>query len=228
MQSYLPKLGVSEASIPVVEEAYEDLLDLMNEHLRQHPFLMGGRPCLADYAMMGPLYAHLARDVYPSSHMKKRAPFVYRWVERMNAGDDGMAEFFDWDKELPADDALPDTLLPILSYFVNDYAPELVAVIEIVNARAREDGVEPGSPVLAEGARGIGERQVAYRGLTLDLGMRHFTFYMLQRPILYFQSLTGSEKKSASGLIESIGATDLLGLKLERKMARVDGVEIFE
>jgi hypothetical protein len=34
---------------------------------------------------MGPLYAHLARDPYPSVLMKQQAQRVWRWVERMNA-----------------------------------------------------------------------------------------------------------------------------------------------
>ena len=47
-------------------------------------YLLGGRPCLADFAFMGPMYAHLYRDPYPSVIMKNVSPRVAEWVERMN------------------------------------------------------------------------------------------------------------------------------------------------
>jgi glutathione S-transferase len=227
MQSYLPGLGVSDRSIPKIEEAYEELLDLLNEHFRLYPYLLGGRPCLADYGLMGPMYAHLARDVYPSGQMKKRAPFVYRWVERMNVADDGMAEFSDMKRELLPKDALPETLLPVLRYFLRDYEGELSAIVDEVNSRFAEEGIVHGSPVLPEGQRSLGKFKVKYRGLVLDLGVRHFAFYMVQRPIQFYQELEAKDKAQVDLLLDEIGGSDLLNKVLDAKMSRDTGVEIF-
>jgi hypothetical protein len=45
--------------------------------------MLGGRPTLADFAMMGPLYAHLFRDPVPGKLVRTRAPLVGSWIERV-------------------------------------------------------------------------------------------------------------------------------------------------
>ena len=57
----VPMLGVSEDTIPGVEAAYEAFLKDMTEHLRHHAYVLGGRASLGDFALNGPLYAHLLR-----------------------------------------------------------------------------------------------------------------------------------------------------------------------
>ncbi|TNE57075.1 MAG: glutathione S-transferase family protein [Alphaproteobacteria bacterium] len=227
MAGYLPVLGITEETIPEIEASYETLLDLLNEHFRFHPYLLGGRPCLADYGMVGPMYAHLARDVYPSALMKKRAPFVYRWVERMNASDDGFAEFWDLEPELVADDEIPDTLLPVIELFVGDYFPELEMLVDAVNARASQDGMGPGSPVLPEGKNGLGRHVVPYRGVQVHQAIRHFSYYMLQRSMFYYQELAVAQKADVAALLEKVGARGLFERGLKHKMVRDKGAEYF-
>ena len=69
----------------MIEAAYEELLDRLEAHFRVSPYLLGGRPSIGDFGMIAPLYAHLGRDPYPASLMKRRAPHCYRWVERMSS-----------------------------------------------------------------------------------------------------------------------------------------------
>jgi hypothetical protein len=90
---FLPGLGVTPETIPAVEAAYEDLLDALDRHFQQHPYVMGGRPCIADFGLMAPMFAHLGRDPVPSQLMKSRAPNVYRWTERMNLASIADGEF---------------------------------------------------------------------------------------------------------------------------------------
>jgi glutathione S-transferase len=82
--SFLPGLGVLPETIPAIEAAYEELLNLLDIHFQHHPYLLGGRPCIADFGFMAPLFAHLGRDPVPAALMMKRAPNVFRWTERMN------------------------------------------------------------------------------------------------------------------------------------------------
>ena len=77
--------GVSPETIPLIESAYLELLELLQAHLGGAPYLLGGRPSLADYGLIAPLYAHLSRDPHPSTLMKQRAHRVFRWTERMNS-----------------------------------------------------------------------------------------------------------------------------------------------
>ena len=52
-----------DGSQEAIERSFEALLDLLTEHFMAHEYLLGDRPCLADFAMMGPLYAHLYRAI---------------------------------------------------------------------------------------------------------------------------------------------------------------------
>ena len=61
MNSYLPQLGVDEHTIPEIEASFLQLLNTLNAHFAEHPYLFGGRPSLADYGLIGPLFAHLGR-----------------------------------------------------------------------------------------------------------------------------------------------------------------------
>ncbi|PHY13768.1 hypothetical protein CSW58_03550 [Caulobacter sp. B11] len=107
MRKAMAGFGVNEQSIPLIEAAYEEFLDLFDAHLAHAPYLLGGRPTIGDYGLIGPLFAHLARDPYPSLLMKRRAHRVWRWVERMNSADLDSAEY-GW----PAPSCSPTTACP--------------------------------------------------------------------------------------------------------------------
>ena len=56
-------------------------IETENIHLKTHRFLLGDKPCLGDFGLMGPLKAHLALDPIPGKIMKVKSPFVYEWIE---------------------------------------------------------------------------------------------------------------------------------------------------
>ncbi len=128
-----PPSGSPTSSSTRSRRSYEEFLDLFDAHLAGSPYLLGGRPTIADYGFMGPLYAHLARDPYPSVLMKRRAPRVWRWVERMNAPDPDAGEYGDCSEELFADDGVPDTLRALLAYIGEEYLDEAVAQVVAVD-----------------------------------------------------------------------------------------------
>ena len=76
--------SVNPDTIPSIEAAYDEFMNLAEAHFREHPFLLGGRPTIGDYALFGPLFAHLGRDPKPLALMQKRAPALFQWLERMN------------------------------------------------------------------------------------------------------------------------------------------------
>ena len=83
----LPFVGVVPDSIPAIEAHTRDLLDRLSTHFARHPYVLGGRPSLADCALMGPLYAHLYLDAVPSRLLRETAPLVCHWIQRMNNPD---------------------------------------------------------------------------------------------------------------------------------------------
>ena len=82
----LPPLGVSPTTAPAIEQSYEAFLREFSAHLEVHPYALGGRATLADFALYGPLYAHLYRDPASGDLMRRYAPKVADWVERVKAG----------------------------------------------------------------------------------------------------------------------------------------------
>ena len=84
-QGFVPLLGITEKSIPYIEDWYENtVLHYLNEHFATHNYLLGDKPCTGDFGLLGPLYAHLYRDPAPKQLMDKLAPNVAAWVKRMN------------------------------------------------------------------------------------------------------------------------------------------------
>ena len=86
--------GVTEQSQTLVEELYLEYLEALNKHFEQYPYLLGWKPCVGDFGLLAPMYAHLGRDPHPACLMQQRAPRVYRWVERMNRADQDAPEYF--------------------------------------------------------------------------------------------------------------------------------------
>ena len=116
------------------KSAYLDILDVLNDHFLQWPYLLGGRPSPADFGFITLLFAHLSRDPHSAQIMKLRAPQVFRWTERMNEAGIVDGEFSDIAPEYLPNDALPDTLIAILRYLLAENEAEIVAMVGSFNA----------------------------------------------------------------------------------------------
>ena len=145
----LIQLGCTDATVEAWRSSLHQLLQALEVHFGQHDYLLGGRPCLADFALLGPLYAHFYRDPVPGFALRLFFPLVCEWVERTNAegclnarrygqklyglGPDGslvgreaMSDGGDW---LGAD-TVPATLDPVLKVFFQEMWPVLRASME--------------------------------------------------------------------------------------------------
>jgi glutathione S-transferase len=131
-------LGVAPDSIPGIEAHTRELLDALSAHFAAHPFLLGGRPSLADCAVMGPFYAHLYQDAVPSQLLRETAPAVCHWMQRCNCPDPDAAG--EWAS--PA--ALQATLRPLLALIGGDAVPILVDTVRAVEewAATRPPGTD--------------------------------------------------------------------------------------
>lgn len=131
--SRLRYVGSNPTTGPVIEAGYVRLLDLFENHLKQHAFLLGGRPGAGDFGIYGQLTQLAGFDPTPTSLAAARAPRVMAWVqlvEDLSGREPAERDWFD-----PAD--LPDTLKAILAETGRVYAPLLTA-----NARAVMAGAE--------------------------------------------------------------------------------------
>src|SRR3546814_13098967 len=65
LRGYLPSFGVVPAQFAMMERWTENMLDALDRHFAILPFLLGSKPSIADFALLGPMYGHLGRDLMP-------------------------------------------------------------------------------------------------------------------------------------------------------------------
>jgi glutathione S-transferase len=229
MRSYLPLMGVTDESIPVIEAQYEELLNVLNDHLAEHPYLLGGRPTVADYGLFAPLYAHLSRDPYPSAIMRSKAQRVYRWVERMNSPERDMPEYGDYSEKLFNDDALPDSLLNILGLVARDFIPELQKTINAVDAFLATQGPSVAGQCVTPKPhiKMLGEMHYKFRGKTLKGMVVPYRLYMLQRITDAYAALSTIEQAACYDALNSVGLGSLLSLTASRRIERCNHIEVW-
>ncbi|MCG8392439.1 MAG: glutathione S-transferase family protein [Pseudomonadales bacterium] len=180
MNSYLPQLGVDEHTIPEIEASFLQLLNTLNAHFAEHPYLFGGRPSLADYGLIGPLFAHLGRDPVPGHIMKTRAPKVFRWVERMTAPGLDTPEFPDYGDDYLADDAIPATLEPLLQQIADESFPMLTDKLAFMDGLIEKYQPADGQPVSPKPhQRYVGVVDTAFRGMPVKAGVQPYLLYVL-------------------------------------------------
>jgi glutathione S-transferase len=223
---FLPNLGVTDAVIPAMEAAWFDLIELLDEHFQHHPFLLGGRPCRADFGMMAPLFAHLGRDPVPAQIMKLRAPNLYRWTERMNSALIADGEYPGYGEDYAAAGSVPDSLLPVLRLIAADWLPGLTADASCFNDWAAN---QPADTIVSR----KGERQVHpnvgrvsfdWRGTVMQRGSQPHMLWMLAKAQGRAARLTAAHADSLAQLMGDAGCQPLLDLPINRAMARRDNV----
>ena len=84
MTGRLGFVGSNERTQPTIEASFKLALGLIEAHLQTRPYLLGGRPAMADFGLWGQFY-QLATDPTPSALMRASAPKVMAWVQRMLA-----------------------------------------------------------------------------------------------------------------------------------------------
>jgi glutathione S-transferase len=207
----LPALGVNETTYAAIEESYEALLSELDAHFAEHAFLFGSRPSIGDFGLIGPLYAHNYRDPASGALMKRLAPCVAGWVERMMTPQPRTGQF------LPNDE-VPTTLLPVLQRAAEEQLPVAVATVRALGQWLEDHPHE-------EIPRGIG-----MHAFTLLRGSPHevtseraiFTFdqWMFQRPWDCLRALRGADRAAADDLLDTIGAAEALAEPIKHRVKR--------
>lgn len=120
-------VGSSDETAPFIEDNLKALLADLEDHLLERPYLLGKRPCLADFGLFGQLYECYS-DPTPGTLIKEQFPTVTAWIERMlNPSNEG--DYESWP-------SLADTLLPI----IKEQVGEVFLPWSCANANALENG----------------------------------------------------------------------------------------
>jgi len=220
-----PSFGVLPPNVDVIEAVYADQLAALDDHFSKHGYLLGGRPCIGDFGMIAPLFAHLGRDPVPLALMQKHAMRVYRWVERMNRSVADLAEFEHQDETWLSDDVIPETLVSVLRAMAEDFVPETLAAAECINAwlAAQED-----LPKGTECKRGVGMGSFTLRGVEIIALAQPYRFYLLRRFQDAYAGLDGDSKAQMDEILERAQMTPLLAARLTREIGRANNLEVWK
>ena len=215
--------GVTDTSKALVETLYLDYLDALNKHFEVSPYLLGWRACTGDFGLIAPMYAHLGRDPAPLRIMQQRAVNVYRWVERMNRQDQDVPEFFSAGDDYLADDEVPDSLLAVLRLLAEDFVPETRAAADGINQWLVENKPEPG--VAAE--RMLGTIEFSVRDQVITSVAQPYRFYLLQRVQDTYAGMSAEERTSVDKMLSDSNMSELLNIRLNRRVERSDNLEVW-
>jgi glutathione S-transferase len=72
----LVALGVTPRTEAAWQASNDRTLARLEAHFARHDFVLGGLPSLGDFALLGPLYAHLYRDAVSGFELRTRFPLV--------------------------------------------------------------------------------------------------------------------------------------------------------
>ena len=219
--------GVTEQSQELVEGLYLEYLDALNAHFEQYPYLLGWRPCIGDFGLLAPMYAHLGRDPYPARLMQQRATRVYRWVERMNRADQDVPEYFEAGTDFLADDEVPETLLAVLRVLAEDFIPETRAAAARINAWLAENQPESGEPAVTRLSGGPGNAEFFLRGQTVSALAQPYRFYLLQRVQAVYAGLAEQDRALVIDMLDASGMSEVLSITLDRQIGRAENLEVW-
>lgn len=227
--NFLPSLGVTAETQGLVETAYLELLDVLDVHFQHFPYLLGGRPSIADCGLMAPLYAHLARDPVPATIMKNAAPNVYRWTERMNLANTIDGEFPDCPPQYLTDDALAPTLEPLLRLIFQDWGPELLANASIYNQWVNANPDLPAGHLVSQSAERtvhptLGPISYVQRGQRMQRYSAPHALWHFDRAAAKARALTGAAAAQFDQIVKRHGGESTMAISLARPMVRRDCV----
>lgn len=229
--------GVSPESQPLIEEAFHEWLDLFEAHLVDHPYLLGNRPTIGDYGLIAAMWAHLYRDPAPTMLIKRRAPRVGRWVERMTSTEPYLHEYVADDDAL-IDDDLPATLLAMMRYVAEEYLPEISAHVDTANGwlsdhpeiEAGTNGLDDPAIRGLTGGRGLdagGSATFSWRGIELTTTVMPYRFWLMQRLHDDLGSASADAQANVRRVFAGVALEPLLDLRTLRRVERSGHLEVW-
>jgi len=202
MSGYLPLLGVDAETAPGVTAFAQALIAQLEVHLEIHPFLLGTRPALADFALYAPLWAHTWRDPGTRAWFDD-APHVVAWFERLIEPSGEAGEF------LP-DDVVPATLDPIFATLFAEQWPYVTSLVGAIDGYCGEHLDATRVP------RSLGSTPFAVGGRTGSRRLITFSAWMAQRPI----DARADAGEAADGWLERVGGLDAMALTITNRQVR--------
>ena len=195
-------LGIQGDQIPVLDAWMERMLDALQEHFAAHDYLLGGRPCIADFALLGTMCGHLSQDPWPRRNLIEPRPALLAWIDRMSSPPESVGELY-------PDDELPPTLEPVIRDIVEGLLPLLVKTVE--HHVERYGGQRTRMP------RGTSKRfSMRREGTDYRISGQAIHLWMVQRVLDDLMSRPAPDQAKVREWLRGLGAEDFLDLSIPR------------
>lgn len=218
--------GLPEATTVLkakLDEQYLTLLALFEAHFTSHPYLLGGQPCAADYAVMGALHAHLGRDPVGLQMMQQNAPRVFRWVEHMIVPEVQSPEFFDTAVTFEAEDTVPATAAKILEFIAHEFGEKFVLGSLAFNQAMQRTPPSPGCELNSEQDQPVlPVESVTYNGSEHQVHASLYAVWLAQRAQTFFYELSSDDQSRVIDSLPDGPASDLIKLPVVTTIERVN------
>ncbi|MGB0591881.1 MAG: glutathione S-transferase family protein [Myxococcota bacterium] len=196
MQSYLGVLGVTESTQGAIEETVQLTLSALDTQLSQSPYVLGARPCMGDFALYGPLWAHLYRDPASRTLFDDR-PHVTRWMARLTEGARVEGDFF-------AGDEVPSTLDPLFECVFVDQWAWLKTLVDAIDAYCAAH------PDATRVPRSLGSAPFTVRGVSAQRKLATFVQWKAQRAERAYRAAGGEADRWMGRVLARPDVSDII------------------
>ena len=214
MRGHLKNVGVAPEQFEVLERWTYDMLDLLDRHFAQLPYLFGDKPSLGDFGLVGTMYGHLGRDPWPKEHMVASRRNLRAWIDRMTEPPHPNGGSF-----LP-DDRMPETLTPVFGTICREFIPQLEGILAELR-RYLPGHPFDGRPV----PRGLGMIEFPMGEGRFRRAALPYTLWMTQRMLDVYRTMPADGQSAVRGWLRSLGGERLLDLDIPRLKRRALRVE---
>lgn len=204
LRGMLPYVGIIPEQYETMNTWTANMLNALDRHFQQFRFLLGDRPSLGDFGLVGTMYGHLGRDPWPKRELIEPRVHLAAWLERMK----NAADFAN--RELLPNDGIPDSLNPVFQSIFNEFIPMVAQVGEMASQYAKENGLNKRLP------RRLGEVSTTMGGKPFKRGALPYMIWMLQRALDCYAHMADSDKHEVRLWLRTHKAEHVLNLNLPR------------
>lgn len=172
LRGYLDSVGIRPTQYAALDAWTPRMLDHLENHFSQWRFLLGERPTLGDFALVGTMYGHLGRDPWPARELIAPRPALRAWIDRMAEPD---ASVWSEAAALETNDAVPVTLEPVIKAICEEFLPLCEGILaQLMRLQPTWPDGKPLPRILADVETRLGDAPFARRAMP-------YTLWMIQR-----------------------------------------------
>lgn len=198
MRNLKPKMGFTPNQIPILDQWIVELLDKLDAHFQAHNYLFGGKPTVADYALVGCCYGHLYLDPWPRRELIDPRPHLKAYTERVHSGEKATGDWFSAGE-------FPESLQALLSMMFTQLYSINQQTVEIVEQLILQENKRPGDVL----SRFPGKIDLPMLNKTYNKVTFSYTLWMMQRIQRACAELSEVERESLSDFFSSMGVDNI-------------------